>query len=130
MVRRLGVIKSCQTCRFWVLVTGQDDPATRGLCRRYPPVATGPEFHPFEEEPDWDFPTVFAENWCGEWQKGEIGVNMPAFSAEAIDVGEFGQYRISNGRPPKKQAVARKVEPSEKRHTKWTRATKKKPKGE
>jgi hypothetical protein len=50
----------CETCRFYV-TTG-----AHAECRRRPPVAT------YAGRP---FPTVWRNDWCGEYERGEREVD-------------------------------------------------------
>jgi hypothetical protein len=55
---------TCQTCRFFAPFARQDPrlPDRAGWCRRFPPSSPQPGLR-FS-----DFPGVFANSWCGEWQ--------------------------------------------------------------
>lgn len=50
----------CGNCRFW------KQTEYKGVCRRRPPVWTGPDDS--NDEGMFCFPDVRADNWCGEWE--------------------------------------------------------------
>lgn len=62
VVEAAGVKPACETCRYFVT-----KPLRPGSCRRYPPTPFG-----YTEELGGknicDFPTVLAEDWCGEYE--------------------------------------------------------------
>lgn len=57
--RPVNGVQACENCRYWR--RGRTDQMA-GECRRQPPVAT--------TNGDWPgrvFPSLFTEDWCGEW---------------------------------------------------------------
>lgn len=48
--------ESCYNCKFYLPATKQ---GTSGMCRRFPP-----QFKEF----NFMFPTVYRDDWCGEYQ--------------------------------------------------------------
>jgi|LakMenEpi03Aug12_release.lakeMendotaPanAssembly.Ray.scaffolds.fasta_scaffold31640_13 hypothetical protein len=56
--------ESCSTCRFFA------KSAARGVCRRRPPVWTGPDDS--HDEGMFAFPAVHPHSWCGEYEYGEV----------------------------------------------------------
>jgi hypothetical protein len=51
----------CENCRF---MRPGDEAIDMGVCRRFPPVSTPDSSNGLE----WSQPTVWAFEWCGEWQ--------------------------------------------------------------
>lgn len=49
--------KNCFSCAFFEKTTKRGE---TGVCRRYPPQASG-------SRPDWLLPVVFEDDWCGEY---------------------------------------------------------------
>jgi len=56
--------ESCASCRFFA------KSVSRGLCRRRPPVWTGPDDS--HDEGMFAFPSVHPTSWCGEYEHGEV----------------------------------------------------------
>jgi hypothetical protein len=56
--------ESCASCRFYL------PSAARGVCRRRPPVWTGPDDS--HDEGLFAFPSVHPTSWCGEYEHGEV----------------------------------------------------------
>ena len=52
--------ESCASCRFFA------PSAARGVCRRRPPVWTGPD--DTHDEGMFAFPSVHPTSWCGEYE--------------------------------------------------------------
>lgn len=56
--------ESCSTCLFFA------KSHSRGICRRRPPVWTGPDNS--HDEGMFAFPSVHPHSWCGEYEHGEV----------------------------------------------------------
>lgn len=60
--------RNCGDCKFYVFEYGLaeemhvDESTKAGRCHRYPPIQG--EVHEIEAQ----FPQVFEDVWCGEWQ--------------------------------------------------------------
>ena len=68
---------SCGSCRFYARS------ASRGVCRRRPPVWTGPdETH---DEGMFAFPSVHPHSWCGEYEHGEVQSMLQAVREAEAD---------------------------------------------
>jgi hypothetical protein len=59
-----GMSESCASCRFFARSL------SRGVCRRRPPVWTGPD--DYHDEGMFAFPSVQPHSWCGEYERGEV----------------------------------------------------------
>lgn len=53
----------CLTCRFY-----DEIDEAGGMCRRYPPVKFRIKAVKVELPEDWRFPSVWSNDWCGEWR--------------------------------------------------------------
>jgi len=71
--------ESCASCRFY------SPSAARGVCRRRPPVWTGPD--DTHDEGMFAFPSVRPTSWCGEYEPVALfkQVTLSAQEREAIE---------------------------------------------
>lgn len=63
-----AVKPACETCRFFVT-----KPLRPSKCRRYPPTPFG-YTEEFGGKNICDFPTVLADDWCGEYEEAAQAV--------------------------------------------------------
>lgn len=54
--------ENCNSCRFY---WGPPVGIGAGICRRHPPVKV---LEDNDRIPEWGFPTIEPENWCGEFK--------------------------------------------------------------
>ena len=65
--------QTCETCRFWDIVT-EDADRDAFFCHRYPPAITLPGVRTARI---FQYPTTFGFDSCGEWQpKRPARVNL------------------------------------------------------
>lgn len=57
--------QNCLTCAFWKTSSYKPDLCSFGKCHRHAPVGYRVEM---SKTTEGDWPTTWADNWCGDWQ--------------------------------------------------------------
>jgi hypothetical protein len=96
--------ESCSTCRFFA------KSVSRGVCRRRPPVWTGPDDS--HDEGMFAFPSVHSHSWCGEYEFGEVQSMLQAVrEAEGDGMLTTGEAEVFLAVRPETPTVEAKALP-------------------
>ena len=70
-MEKIDLQRCCDNCQFYVEIRG------KGECRRFPPqVCANPHSEVYDSH-TFNFPQVKKDDWCGEFETGEVGWILP-----------------------------------------------------